>query len=285
MIINHPLNQVKDQLIVFIDEGFGLLGRCFRNRQDQAVVQAHQEWLGRVVEYCKSTFPTTKEEGQILFTPGVGVSYGGMDPKVENTLISLDKQVKILESILNKLTDYYQFEPDKPRLYVQDIDSFSKVKDVNPQQVQKYLENGFLKMAEDRVKAAFTQIIGQSYVPKDWGGETEDVYSSLILLNGQRVQSSLILKGQGTVKKAETQLGNLGKNGDQLDRMFRSPSSKLFIIQSVKPFAQNVINTAEAHVSQKRSSNQHCYYCAIDGQDTAMLLFAYGLLDEAMPGD
>jgi hypothetical protein len=278
MIIKQPLNQVKDQLIVFIDEGFGLLGHCFENRQDQGVVQAHDHWRNRVVNYCRETFPTTKEVGQLLFTPGVGVSYSEMNPQVQNTVISLDKQIKILESILNKLTDYYQFEPDRIRLYVQNIDSFSKVKGINHQQVQAHLDNGFLKVPEEQVKKAFAQIIGQSYIPKDWGGETEDIYSSLILLNGQRVQTSIIFKGQGTVKTAETQLGNLGKNGDQLDRMFRSPSSKLFIIQSVKPFAQNVINTAEAHAVHKRANGQNCYYCVIDGQDTAMLLFAYGLL-------
>lgn len=278
MIIRQPLNQVKDQLIVFIDEGFGLLGHCFGNQQDQGVVQMHNDWLNRVVNYCGETFPTRKEVGQLLFTPGVGVTYSGMNPQVQNTVISLDKQIKILESILNKLSDYYQFEPDRIRLYAQEIDSFSKIKGVNHQQVQTHLNNGFLEVPEEQVKKAFAQIIGQSYIPKDWGGETEDIYTSFVLLNGQRVQTSVIFKGQGTVKAAETQLGNLGKNGDQLDRMFRSPSSTFFIIQSVKPFAQNVINTAEAHAVHKRASGQDCHYCIIDGQDTAMLLFAYGLL-------
>lgn len=278
MIIKQPLEQVKDQLIIFIGEGFGLLGHCFNDRQDLNVIQTHHFWINNVVNFCEQTFPTTKEVGQLLYSPGVGMSYSQMNAQVENIVNSLDRQIKILETILNSLANYYQFEPDRLRLYVQDIDSFSKVRGVNYEQVQAHLDNGFLKIPEEQVKAAFAQIIGQSYIPKDWGGESEDIYSSLVLLNGQRVQTSLIFKGPGTVKMAETQLGHLGKNGDQLDRMFRSPTSKLFIIQSVKPLAQNVINTAEALVVHKRANGLNCYYCAIDGQDTAMLLFAYGLL-------
>ncbi len=280
MIIHQPLGQVKDQLLTFIDEGFGILGRCFQNRQDATVASAHQAWLQKVVDYFRQTFPSSKEEGQLLYTPGVGVSYNGMIPEVENTVISVDKQLKILESILNKLTDYYEFSIDRQRLYIQDIDTFSKVRGVNSDEVQPFLKNGFLDVPEQQVKEGLAQIIGQSYIPKDWGGETEDIYTSLILLNGQRMQSSIILKGPGTVKSPETQLGNLGKNGDQLDRMFRSPSSQLFLIQSVKPFAQNVVNTAEAHIAQKRRQNPQSHYCIIDGQDTAMLLYAYGLLGQ-----
>jgi len=282
MVMHQPLGRVKDQLITFLDEGFGVLGRCFQNGHDTTVSVAHDTWVQQVAEYLRVTFPTAKELGQFLYTPGMSVSYNNTSPEVSNTIINVDKRLKVLESVLDKLTDYYEFSIDRQRIYIQDIDSFSKVRGVNTDEVQPYLKNGFLNVSEEQVKQGLVQIIGQSYIPKDWGGETEDIYTSHILLNGQRVQASIILKGPGTVKSnRETQLGNLGKNGDQLDRMFRSPSSELFIIQSVKPFAQNVVNTAEAHIQQKRSQNSNSHYCIIDGQDTAMLLFAYNLLDDS----
>jgi hypothetical protein len=144
-------------------------------------MQMHDDWLNRVVNYCAEIFPTKKEVGQLRFTPGIHVGYNDMHIQVQNIVIALDKEIKILENILDKLTDYYQFEPDRIRLFIQDIDSFSKVKTINPQQVQMNLDNGFLRVPEEDIKKAFAQIIGQSYVPTDWGGETEDYCGAICL--------------------------------------------------------------------------------------------------------
>ncbi len=187
-------------------------------------------------------------------------------------------RLKVLENILDSLEKYYQFEPETQRLYIQSIDSFSKVRGLNTAQVKTFLKNGFLDVPEDTVKTAFLEIIGQSYKPNDWGGETEDIYSSHLWLNGEKVQTSIILKGGGTIHGHETHLGDLGKNGDQLERMMRTVSSKLFIIQSVKPIGQDIVNAAQAFVSQHWVKGNKCYFCIVEGQDTAMLLYAYGFL-------
>ncbi len=147
--------------------------------------------------------------------------------------------------------------------------------------MKAFLKNGFLDIPEERVKTALLEILGQSYQPNDWGGETEDIYTSYIWLNGERVQTSIILKGGGTIRGRETHLGNLGKNGDQLEHMMRTNSSKLFIIQSVKPIGQDIINAAQAFVSQHWAQGNKCYFCIVEGQDTAMLLYAYGFLKES----
>lgn len=278
MIIHTPLNQVKDQLLNFISEGFSLLGNGFTNRHDDTLNQRFLDWSLRVVNYLDNSFPSKKESGQFLYTPGTSLHYGDMSEEVQNVINSTERRIKVLESILEKLSDYYQFELDAKRLFIQSIDSFSKARNVNSEQVRGQVHNGFLDLPEQRIKEAFLQIIGQSYIPNDWGGESEDIYSSFILLNGERVQTSIVLKGNGTVRGNETHLGDLGANGDQLERMMRTGSSKLYIIQSVKPIGQDIINSAEAFIDQQRSRGNHCYYCAVDGQDTAMLMMAYGLL-------
>jgi len=61
--------------------------------------------------------------------------------------------------------------------------------------------------------------------------------------------------------------------------MMRTNSSKLYILQSVKPVGQDIVNTFEVFIKDQKSQGNHCYYCVIDGQDTATLLYAYGFLN------
>jgi len=277
MKIHTPLNDVKDQLINFISEGYGILGFAFSNPYNSNVPTMRQLWEIKVVNYFDSVFPTKKESGQFLHTPGIELLFN-QDMSINKALNRTNANLKVLEQILDTLKRNYQFEPETQRLYIQGIDSFSKVRDLNIAQVKAFLNDGFLNIPEERVKIALLEILGQSYKPNDWGGETEDIYSSYIWLNGERVQTSIILKGGGTIQGRETHLGDLGKNRDQLERMMRTSSSKLFIIQSVKPIGQDVINAAQAFGSQHWGNGNKCYFCIVDGQDTALLLYAYDLL-------
>ncbi len=281
MRIHTPLLDIKDQLIIFLAEGFAMISHAFTTPENPSIPALEKEWSNKVVHYLNTTFPTQKEVGQFLWTTGVSLSFNGLNEAAQNVINTVSGRVKILESILNQLETYYQFEPESARLFIQTIDSFSQVRSINYEQVKTFLQNGFLDMPEEEVKRAFLEIIGQSYIPTDWGGETEDVYTSYMILNGERIQTSIIFKGAGTVKsRKETHGGQLGKHGDQLERMMRTPTSKLYIVQSVKPIAQDIVNTIDAFIFKQRSSGNTCYYCIIDGQDTAMLLYAYGFLKE-----
>jgi len=282
MKIHTPLIDVKDQLINFISEGFGILGHAFTNLNDYDEVRTrHQNWENKVVEYLNSIFPTKKEEGQFLHTPYLNRGYGTMHIDVADKVDKTDSQINILEHILDNLEKYYQFEPESLSIDIQRIDSFEKVRSINHRDIEPYVNNGFFNRDEDTIKRAFAKIIGESFVPKDWGGETEDLFTSRILLFGQRVPTSIIFKGPGKLKRArQTRLSHLGARDDQLVRMIRVSPSKLYILQSVKPIANEIIETFEAHIKDLRSKGNHCYYCVIDGQDTATILYAYGYLQE-----
>jgi len=110
------------------------------------------------------------------------------------------------------------------------------------------VQNGFFDSDEKTIKSEFAEIIGESFIPKDWGGETEDLFTSRILLNGQRVPTSIIFNGPGKVNATQTRLSDLGARGDQLLRMIRVNPSKLYILKSVKPIAHEIIETFEAHI-------------------------------------
>ncbi|HEU5367622.1 MAG TPA: hypothetical protein VFU69_04125, partial [Ktedonobacterales bacterium] len=122
------------------------------------------------------------------------------------------------------------------------------------------------------------EIIGESFVPKDWGGENQDLYTSRMMLDGQRVQTSVILNGPGKVPANEMRLADLGTRGNQLLNMIRITSSTLYILQSVKPVSEDIVDTFERFIRDERNSGHQCYFCIIDGQDTAEILYAYGYL-------
>src|SRR5205823_8871206 len=111
----------------------------------------------------------------------------------------------------------------------------------NHRDIDGYVNNGFFDKDEDTIIRAFAEIIGESYVPNHWAGENQDLYTSRILLNGQRVQASIAFNGPGKVPAKETRLSDLGARGNQLLKMMRISSSKLFVLQSVKPVSEDIV--------------------------------------------
>ena len=57
------------------------------------------------------------------------------------------------------------------RIYIDDIDSFRKVKQIGSFSVTDIVP---ITLSETQIKAYFAEIIGEPFIPKDWGGETCD---------------------------------------------------------------------------------------------------------------
>ena len=157
----------------------------------------------------------------------------------------------------------------RERLYIEDIDSFQKVRDINPALVMGKLDNGYFNASEDTVQLAIEQILNVSFHNKDWGGEFNDLYTANVVVNGTRRSTAFLLKGNGIGKKEMT-IADCGKNGDQIVRLF-SVAADLFIIQFVGNIADMVIKDIEGKARERKAN-----YLIIDGQDTARLLLAYG---------
>lgn len=278
MRISTPLVDVKDQLISFISNGYGIMGEAFANPHSTHILSAQKAWENKVENYLNSVFPTKKEIGQFFHTPPAIRTFLRMEPFISNAINDVHKGTEVLESILDTLERYYQFEPESLSIDIQHIDSFEKARGVNHRDIDKYVNNGFFDKEEEVIIHAFAEIIGESYVPNHWPGENEDLYTSRILLNGQRVQASFAFNGPGKVPAKETRLSDLGARGNQLLKMMRITSSKLYVLQSVKYVSQDIIDTFETAIRDRRHNGHHCYYCIIDGQDTATVLYAYGYL-------
>jgi hypothetical protein len=92
-------------------------------------------------------------------------------------------------------------------------------------------------------------------------------------VNGARIAAAFMLKGNG-LKSNQLQIKDCGKNGDQLVRLLESPA-QLFIVHYIGPVSDNVVRDIESKIQLRREEGKQAWFCIIDGQDTAKLLYAY----------
>lgn len=156
------------------------------------------------------------------------------------------------------------------RIYPSHIDAFKKITEA-PRPSKRDIE-AVQNMPEDLVKRAFAEIIGEPYVPKDWGGEKSDLQTNRITVNGQPASAAFIFKGPSI--KGEMHPSDMGKRGDQLVRAFDEPV-RLIIVQHCNKIANTVVRIAEALAYDPRNPRQ---YCILDGADTAHILKTFGYL-------
>jgi hypothetical protein len=165
----------------------------------------------------------------------------------------------VVQRIINRMVDTKQLTMD-------DIESFSKVASV-----QKTGTN--IAIAESTFKHGLQAILGEEGAFQDWGGESDDLFSTRVLVDGARRATAFGLKGRGT--KGILYPRMMGKRGDQIQRLFSAPA-EVFILQYWGQVDESIyelmksLATAKSTVEGKRIS-----WGVIDGVDTARLLTAY----------
>ena len=281
----------EEQLVALLNEGYQLrqnLRLDYDSRRNAEVFDAVSDmqryygqvdaWGNKVNQTLQEVFPTALESNYFCSQAShPAVDYQGMDQKFGHlfyrTLPSYTKRLKrILEADLPHYTDL----PIQDRLFIEDIDSFRKVRDINPAMVTGFLKNGFLNQTEDQVQLALEQILGVSFHRKDWAGEVNDLYTANVVVNGLRHPTGFLLKGPGIGKKEMT-IADCGKNGDQIVRLFTTPAD-LFVVQYVGPIADMLVRDVQGKVAELRAQRREAHFLIMDGQDTARLLQAYGKL-------
>jgi hypothetical protein len=279
----------NERLIALVNRGYAVLNAItvdYANRKaagtyDKTTDKLRYEQMGQtwandeVIPGLEAIFPTELEinrfsHPEIPFGAVSGdYEYASYVRRLQYFIANLDK---IRRTSLPEYTDL----PIQNRLYIEDIDSFAKARDVNHAIVAPYLANGYLERSEDFVQLALEQIIGVSFHRKDWAGELNDLCTANVIVSGTRRATAFLLKGPGIGRKEMT-IANCGKNGDQLVRLFSSPA-ELFVVQYVGPVADLLITDVEGKTSELRNKGRPAHYLIMDGQDTARVLHAYGKL-------
>jgi hypothetical protein len=149
------------------------------------------------------------------------------------------------------------------------IDSFSRI------QTEKIPRTNELeklwKIPEAEIKQTLCDIIGEPTIPKDWGGERSDVFTTHLRVDGREVSSAFLLKGPAGIEKPSAMTArHLGKRGDQIVRLFTEPAD-LLVLQYCHSVTAPVRKTMQAF-----AMSEHKTFCIIDGFNTMRILRAYG---------
>ena len=150
---------------------------------------------------------------------------------------------------------------------VDDIDSFFRVRTVR-------IEPGdFTPIPETRFKNGIAKILGESGRFRDWGGERNDLYTNRVRISRRRYPAAFAFKGPGT--NGILTPGRMGKNGDQIQRLFKTTAS-VFVVQYWGQVAESVAEQMEEFAKAKSAiEGDVVFFGVIDGDDSNRLLKAY----------
>jgi hypothetical protein len=130
-------------------------------------------------------------------------------------------------------------------------------------------------ISEEDVKSAIASIASEPFVSKDWGGETSDLYTTRLHLLGSPTRTAFLLKGPSAYHKMT--ISDLGKNGDQIDRLFQEPAD-LLVVQHCHEITPAVRRMMEAYAIQRSFQRGVTRFCLLDGPDTYRLLLGSGFV-------
>lgn len=278
----------NEELVALVNEGYDALAAvqaAYQRRKNEGtyddskdvaeVVAPVEAWATKVEGALSRIFPTQLET-HLFGDPEMPFGAVSGDYNYQSTLKRCRYFVRGLNKIrLQSLPEYTDLPLDA-RLYVEDIDSFRKVRDVNPATVMDVLTNGYLDRSEDSIQTALERILSVPFHKKDWGGELNDLYTANLLINGARHETAFLLKGNG-LRSPTMEIKHCGANGDQILRLCNSPA-KVFVIQFVGRISEAIVSDVDGKARHARAQGRDAWYCIMDGQDTARVLRAYGEL-------
>lgn len=153
------------------------------------------------------------------------------------------------------------------QITVDDISSFKKVKSV--------ASDGYLPQAvsEKEFKEGIQIILGEPGQFTDWGGEKNDLLSTRFRLGKRRRTVAFAFKGPG--KKGPLTPGKMGKNGDQIQRLFQS-SADVFLLQYWREIEESVLDQMRPLAMAKSlMDRKKVWFGIIDGIDSHRIYQAY----------
>jgi len=160
------------------------------------------------------------------------------------------------------------FKPKVNTVYVDDVNEFQKVKSVKD--VPPTMEPP--RLPEAVVKKGIVKLLGEELDPKDWGGESNDIFTTRVRIAGKRKRAAFVLKGPAATGPLVP--GKMGKNGDQIQRLFSSPA-QVFFVQYEEEIKESVVHLMAQLATAKAVTEREVYYGVIDMTDTYRLRLAY----------
>jgi len=150
---------------------------------------------------------------------------------------------------------------------VDDIHSFAKVRKIRTVPAKR------LALPEKAFKEGIQRIIQEFGTFNDSPGERFDLLSTRVVLNSSRIATAFAFKGPG--KKGVLRPASLGRNGDQIQRLFHS-EAELFLLQYWGQVDESVVEQMRVFATARSvHTGERVRYGVIDGRDSDRLVLAY----------
>ncbi len=153
----------------------------------------------------------------------------------------------------------------------EDIVEFSRMSEVAAESASEWMD-AMCKLPEAKVKAAFASLLNEP-TKKDWGGESNDHFSSNVTVDGSRRTAAFLLKGPTDFR--EMTLDMCGRRADQVYRLVGS-NADVSVVQHSHLVGEAVRQVLRALTVYPGGRTRK--YCVIDGQATYRILKAYSLI-------
>ena len=220
----------------------------------QGLVKKNKPKKGRRLTYEKIKFYSSN------YTKIISLA---LNPEKQKKLVT--KRTPKINEIKSK-TIVYRNPINIKRITVDDLDTFELVRRV------PFTKNKVQNILEKTIKNGFKNIVGEKGQFNDWGGEKNDLFTTKVKINGKRLSTAIGFKGRAT--KGILTPKKLGKNGDQINRLFNS-SAQLFLIVYHSDIAESVLEQMQAFAIAVSYSGQKIFYGVIDGADLNRIILAY----------
>lgn len=160
--------------------------------------------------------------------------------------------------------------PTSFKVDIGDIEEFSRFTNADIKNADEWISY-MCKVSENTIKENFCKIL-KDVSKKDWAGELNDHFSILHYLKDSYNTSFLFKGPSGSSKFREMKMKDLGKNSDQIVRLFQT-NADLMVLQHCHQIGEDVRQTMIAFAFEREKK-----YCIIDGKDTYRLFKAYDLV-------
>lgn len=179
------------------------------------------------------------------------------------------RPLAIADRLLGTLRDP-RAEVERQQVFPRQVDQFAAI-DFDDDVTLDDLKQ-LARVPEEEIKRTLAALVGEPVVPKDWGGEQMDLWTTRLLVDGRQTSAAFLLKGKSAFRPMTIDV--LGRRGDQIDRM-ADTAAELLVLQHCHEVTPRVVSMLRAYASDYRNPRR---YLVIDGFDTFRILRAAGRL-------
>jgi hypothetical protein len=240
-----------------------------------ATPMAHQQY-----------FETLKHEGRVSFK-----KFHHINAKKDKILrlaknpAQLKKHVTTRtprQTVLVQVDSRKRTEISVSEIFIDDVEEFKDVLDLKLSKLPTLVP---ARLPEKIFKYGIASVLGNQGRFQDWGGEKNDLYSTHVTIGGRRISTAFALKGPATAPPLT--IAKLGKNGDQIPRLF-STTAEAFFVQFEGQIEEAVKEDMVAHAIKKsKETGKEILYGLIALEDSYRLRVRYAshFTEDSIPND